>query len=220
MALHWQPVFGCLLLGHISNLGHNRKAQAVLLLLQLTAHLRLAASFSVVHYQQLHASHSPTILTEAVCCGVGPKKNAVKSPLPHTYVSRDAVPKEYDIRNLNGISYASIDRNQHIPQYCGSCWAQGSSSALSDRLALLTDNLFPEVDLAPQVQLDFLIAHLHHECLVLVSLTAAPVCPAQGVYCLHSACSDIKVMALRSLSADVGSGRLCEGQWNQWLQWR
>ena len=69
------------------------------------------------------------------------------------YISRDAVPKEYDIRNLNGISYASIDRNQHIPQYCGSCWAQGSSSALSDRLALLTNNLFPEVDLAPQVQM-------------------------------------------------------------------
>ncbi len=80
----------------------------------------------------------------------------VKSPLPHTYVSRDAIPKEYDIRNLNGISYASIDRNQHIPQYCGSCWAQGSSSALSDRLALLTNNLFPEVDLAPQVLIDLL----------------------------------------------------------------
>jgi len=75
----------------------------------------------------------------------------VKSPLPHTYLSSNDVPTEYDIRNLDGVSYASIDRNQHIPQYCGSCWAQGSSSALSDRLALLTGNLFPEVDLAPQV---------------------------------------------------------------------
>ncbi len=88
-----------------------------------------------------------------VCYAAGPKKSMVKSPMPHTYVSRDALPKEYDIRNLDGISYASIDRNQHIPQYCGSCWAQGSSSALSDRLALLTNNLFPEVDLAPQVQM-------------------------------------------------------------------
>lgn len=81
----------------------------------------------------------------------GPKQSAVKSPLPHTYLSGEALPKEYDIRNLDGVSYASIDRNQHIPQYCGSCWAQGSSSALSDRLALMTGNRFPEVDLAPQV---------------------------------------------------------------------
>ncbi len=131
-----------------------------------------------MHYQQLHASHSPSIF---VCYAAGPKKSVVKSPLPHTYVSRDAVPKEYDIRNLKGISYASIDRNQHIPQYCGSCWAQGSSSALSDRLALLTNNLFPEVDLAPQVQMDILVVRCYHECLVLVSLTAAPVCPASGV---------------------------------------
>ena len=75
----------------------------------------------------------------------------MKSPLPHTYLAGKALPKEYDIRNLDGVSYASIDRNQHIPQYCGSCWAQGSSSALSDRLALMTGNRFPEVDLAPQV---------------------------------------------------------------------
>ena len=74
------------------------------------------------------------------------------SPLPHTYLLGDALPKEYDIRNVGGISYASIDRNQHIPQYCGSCWTQSSASALSDRLALLTDNTFPEVDLAPQVK--------------------------------------------------------------------
>ena len=82
----------------------------------------------------------------------GPKQSAVKSLLPHTYLSGEALPKEYDIRNLDGVSYASIDRNQHIPQYCGSCWAQGSSSALSDRLALMTGNRFPEVDLAPQVR--------------------------------------------------------------------
>lgn len=81
----------------------------------------------------------------------GSKQSTVKSPLPHTYLSGKALPKKYDIRNLDGVSYASIDRNQHIPQYCGSCWAQGSSSALSDRLALMTGNRFPEVDLAPQV---------------------------------------------------------------------
>ncbi|KAL3138997.1 hypothetical protein ABBQ32_005801 [Trebouxia sp. C0010 RCD-2024] len=94
----------------------------------------------------------------------GPKKSVVRSPLPHTYLTGEAVPKEYDIRNLGGVSYASIDRNQHIPQYCGSCWAQGSTSALSDRLALMTGNRFPEVDLAPQVLVDCVVANGTNGC--------------------------------------------------------
>ena len=114
----------------------------------------------------------------------GPKKSVVKSPLPHTYLSRDALPKEYDIRNLKGVSYASIDRNQHIPQYCGSCWAQGSSSALSDRLALLTGNRFPEVDLAPQVQCHSHTTHTKAVPLV-VLLILCGCCATKVLLLLH-----------------------------------
>lgn len=99
--------------------------------------------------------HRPPLLPcpsiAALHCCTGPQQSVVTSPLPHTYLSEEDLPKEYDIRDLDGVSYASIDRNQHIPQYCGSCWTQSSVSALSDRMALLTDNMFPEVDLAPQV---------------------------------------------------------------------
>ena len=115
----------------------------------------------------------------------GPKKSVVKSPLPHTYLTKDALPKEYDIRNLDGVSYASIDRNQHIPQYCGSCWAQGAASALSDRLALLTDNLFPEVDLAPQVHTS-LLAAVHLVPLQKQSACSSPSMPA--VLCGAACC--------------------------------
>ena len=52
------------------------------------------------------------------------------------------------------LSLASINRNQHIPQYCGSCWAHGTTSAMSDRLALMRDGAFPEIDLSPQVLVD------------------------------------------------------------------
>jgi len=70
----------------------------------------------------------------------------VKSPLP----TFEAAPASFDIRNVNGSNYASPDRNQHIPQYCGSCWAHGTTSALNDRFQLARNNAFPHVFLSPQ----------------------------------------------------------------------
>ena len=79
------------------------------------------------------------------------RTSVIKSPLPHTYLKDEDIPDSYDIRNVDGKNYATINRNQHIPQYCGSCWTQGTSSALSDRIRLMRKGAFPEIDLAPQV---------------------------------------------------------------------
>eukprot|EP00244_Chara_vulgaris_P012612 TRINITY_DN672_c0_g2_i11.p1 TRINITY_DN672_c0_g2~~TRINITY_DN672_c0_g2_i11.p1 ORF type:complete len:640 (-),score=83.83 TRINITY_DN672_c0_g2_i11:1276-3162(-) len=81
----------------------------------------------------------------------GPRKSLIKSPLPHTYLNMNNLPRSYDIRNLNERSYATINRNQHIPYYCGSCWAMATSSALSDRISLLRGDAYPEVAVSPQV---------------------------------------------------------------------
>jgi len=70
----------------------------------------------------------------------------VVNPLPKF----EDAPKSFDIRNIDGINYATPDRNQHIPQYCGSCWAHGALSALSDRFQMQRKNAFPSVFLAPQ----------------------------------------------------------------------
>ena len=59
-------------------------------------------------------------------------------------------PKSWDVRNVGGINYATLDKNQHIPTYCGSCWAQSVTSALSDRINMRRNNSFPKTVVAAQ----------------------------------------------------------------------
>ncbi|KAF4658085.1 hypothetical protein FOL47_008192 [Perkinsus chesapeaki] len=80
-----------------------------------------------------------------------PRLGGRRSILPET-AGIKKVPKAFDWRNVSGVtSYKSWDKNQHIPQYCGSCWAQAVTSMLSDRINIQRNGTWPPINLAPQV---------------------------------------------------------------------
>jgi cathepsin X len=80
-------------------------------------------------------------------------QDAYSSPLPYTYISEDDLPENFNWGDVNGHSYLTHSLNQHIPQYCGSCWAHGALSALSDRIKI-TNSSKDEINLSIQYVLN------------------------------------------------------------------
>jgi len=62
----------------------------------------------------------------------------------------DHIPTDIDWRNINGQCLVTKDLNQHIPKYCGSCWAHGAMSSLADRMKILRKGAWPEWNLSIQ----------------------------------------------------------------------
>lgn len=83
-------------------------------------------------------------------------KDRVKTAQPHTYLRAADVPKNWDWRNatVEGVSgsrnWCTKSINQHIPVYCGSCWAMAATSSVADRLRIAKKGAWEDVELAVQ----------------------------------------------------------------------
>jgi cathepsin X len=75
-----------------------------------------------------------------------PIAERVTAPLEHV----ETLPAQHLWSSVNGTSYLTNMRNQHIPQYCGSCWAHAATSAMSDRIKIQRKAAWPDINISPQ----------------------------------------------------------------------
>jgi cathepsin X len=73
-----------------------------------------------------------------------------EKPLPHTYIDTKALPDAFTWGDVDGVSYLTHSLNQHVPQYCGSCWAHGALSSLADRIKIARKAKGDDINLSIQ----------------------------------------------------------------------
>ena len=71
----------------------------------------------------------------------------VVSRRPHEYLKASDLPESLDYRTEGLLT---TDLNQHIPVYCGSCWAHAAFSSIADRLKIQSKG--KQRDIIPSVQ--------------------------------------------------------------------
>eukprot|EP00584_Thalassiosira_punctigera_P020838 CAMPEP_0172572806 /NCGR_PEP_ID=MMETSP1067-20121228/135869_1 /TAXON_ID=265564 ORGANISM="Thalassiosira punctigera, Strain Tpunct2005C2" /NCGR_SAMPLE_ID=MMETSP1067 /ASSEMBLY_ACC=CAM_ASM_000444 /LENGTH=332 /DNA_ID=CAMNT_0013365397 /DNA_START=87 /DNA_END=1082 /DNA_ORIENTATION=+ len=96
-------------------------------------YLPIVASASIL---AANAAGAPERMNEFVILEGHTKKSHIVSPEPHIYLRDEDLPEEWNWNDIDGKSCLTHQLNQHIPQYCGSCWAHAALSSLADRIKI------------------------------------------------------------------------------------
>jgi cathepsin X len=70
------------------------------------------------------------------------------------YHAPEPLPQAFAWSDVAGVNYLTKNLNQHIPVYCGSCWAHGSISSLADRIKIRRKAAWPDINLSIQFLLN------------------------------------------------------------------
>ena len=83
----------------------------------------LLASICLAEELSFH-QRKPCYVKDRRYDGTNPRyvSSVITTPQPHTFLAPQDLPSSWDWRNVKGVNYLSVGRNQHIPTYCGSCW--------------------------------------------------------------------------------------------------
>ena len=74
---------------------------------------------------------------------------AARSTVTHSLQGED-LPSNFSWAHADGVNYLTRIMNQHLPQYCGSCWAFAALSALNDRIKIVRGAAAPDIQLSVQ----------------------------------------------------------------------
>ena len=113
--------------------------------------LALAGASARNHFFSFEDAAEKTGLT-------GLPKEVITSSVAHHDRDVSELPEQFSWKSVDGVNYLTRMRNQHIPTYCGSCWAHGTVSSLADRIKIDRQRKGlegPDLDLSIQAVLNY-----------------------------------------------------------------